>query len=268
MSEDFKVTGDLMKGKRGLVMGVANQHSIAWSISKALAGQGAELAFTYQTEALGKRVQPLAESISQGDTVIECDVTDEESIDQAFATLQAKWGKLDFIIHAIAFSDKDELKGQYLATTRDNFKTTMLVSCYSFTSVARRAADMMPDGGSLLTLTFIGSQRNMPSYNVMGVAKAGLEASVRYLAADLGPKNIRVNALSPGPMRTLAGAVINKSRQIFNGTALAAPLGRNATNQEVGSAGLYYCSDLSTGVTGTIHPIDGGFHATGLVLED
>jgi len=253
----------LMAGKRGLVMGVANDHSIAWGIATALHGQGAELAFTYQGEALGKRVRPLAESLGARN-ILPCDVEDAASLDQAFETLAKDWGKLDFVVHAIAFSDKNELKGRYSDTTRENFRRTMLISCFSFTEVARRAAPLMAAGGSLITLTFEGSQRVIPSYNVMGVAKAALETSVRYLAVDLGPHGIRVNALSAGPMRTLAGAAISDARRILNWHRDHAPLRRDLKLDEVGSAALYLLSDLSAGVTGEVLRVDCGYHAIGM----
>jgi enoyl-[acyl-carrier protein] reductase I len=249
----------LMHNKRGLIMGVANDHSIAWGIAKALAGQGATLAFTYQGEALGKRVKPLAQSV--GSTlVLPCDVEDAVSVDDVFGEIGRSWGALDFLVHAIAFSDRNELKGRYADTTRDNFVRTMVISCFSFTEVARRAAALMPAGGAMLTLTFGGSSRVMPNYNVMGVAKAGLEASVRYLAADFGPSGIRVNAISAGPIRTLAGAGIADARLMFNFQQRHAPLRRTVTIEEVGGAALYLLSDLSTGVTGDIHYVDSGYN--------
>ncbi len=249
----------LMKGKRGLIMGVANDHSIAWGIAKTLAAQGAELAFTYQGEALGKRVKPLAQSVNS-DLVLSCDVEDIASVDACFATLGEKWGSLDFVVHAIAFSDKNELKGLYADTTRENFSRTMLISCFSFTEIAKRSAALMPHGGSLITLTYGGSTRVMPNYNVMGVAKAALEASVRYLAADFGPKAIRVNAISAGPVRTLAGAGIADARLMFNYQQRHAPLRRTVSLEEVGGTALYLLSDLSTGVTGDIHFVDSGYN--------
>ena len=250
---------ELMQGKRGLVMGVANDHSIAWGIAKTLAAHGAELAFTYQGEALGKRVKPLAQSV--GSTlVLPCDVENLPSVDAVFATLGEKWGGLDFLVHAIAFSDKNELKGRFADTTRENFQRTMLISCFSFTEVAKRAAALMPGGGAMVTLTFGGSTRVMPNYNVMGVAKAALEASVRYLAADFGPAGIRVNAISAGPVRTLAGAGIADARLMFNFQQRHAPLRRTVTIDEVGGAALYLLSDLSTGVTGDIHFVDSGYN--------
>lgn len=250
---------ELMNGKRGLIMGVANDHSIAWGIAKAVAAQGADLAFTYQGEALGRRVKPLAQSIGSS-LVLPCDVEDLASVDTVFATLGREWGKLDFLLHAIAFSDKNELKGLYADTSRENFVRTMLISCFSFTEVARRAAAMMPGGGSMVTLTYGGSTRVMPNYNVMGVAKAALEASVRYLASDFGPRAIRVNAISAGPVRTLAGAGIADARLMFNFQNRHSPLRRTVTIDEIGGAGLYLFSDLSTGVTGDIHYVDSGYN--------
>jgi enoyl-[acyl-carrier protein] reductase I len=249
----------LMHNKRGLIMGVANAHSIAWGIAKTLAGQGATLAFTYQGEALGKRVKPLAQSVGSS-LVLPCDVENPASVDNVFGEIGRTWGALDFLVHAIAFSDRNELKGRYADTTRDNFVRTMVISCFSFTEVARRAAALMPAGGSMLTLTFGGSTRVMPNYNVMGVAKAGLEASVRYLAADFGPSGIRVNAISAGPIRTLAGAGIADARLMFNFQQRHAPLRRTVTIEEVGGAALYLLSDLSTGVTGDIHYVDSGYN--------
>jgi enoyl-[acyl-carrier protein] reductase I len=251
---------DLMKGKRGLIMGVANDHSIAWGIAKTLAAQGAELAFTYQGEALGKRVKPLAQSLNV-DTVLPCDVENLDSVDQVFATLRSKWGHLDFLVHAIAFSDKNELKGRYADTTRDNFSRTMLISCFSFTELAKRAADLMPEsGGAMITLSFGGSMRVMPNYNVMGVAKAALEASVRYLASDFGSRAIRVNAISAGPIRTLAGSGIGDARAMFAFQQKHSPLGRGVTLDELGGSALYLLSDLSGGVTGEIHYVDSGYN--------
>jgi len=249
----------LMEGKRGLIMGVANDHSIAWGIAKTLAGHGATLAFTYQGEALGRRVKPLAESVGAG-LVLPCDVEDTASIDEAFVTLAKEWGSLDFLVHAIAFSDKNELKGRYADTTRTNFMRTMLISCFSFTEVAKRAATLMPAGGAMLTLTYNGGQRAMPNYNVMGVAKAALEASVRYLAVDFGPSAIRVNAISAGPIRTLAGAGIAEARKMFSFQQRHSPLRRGVTLDEIGGAALYLLSDLSTGVTGDIHFVDSGYN--------
>ncbi len=249
-----------MKGKRGLIMGVANDHSIAWGIAKAAADQGAQLAFTYQGEALGKRVKPLAESIGS-DIVLPCDVEDIASVDAVFNDLEARWGSLDFVVHAVGFSDKNELKGRYIEqTTRENFSRTMVISCYSFTEVAQRAAKLMTKGGSLLTLTFGGATRVMPNYNVMGVAKAALEASVRYIASDLGPQNIRVNAISAGPIRTLAGAGIGDARAMFAFQREHAPLRRAVTIEDVGGSALYFLSDLSSGVTGEVHFVDAGYN--------
>jgi enoyl-[acyl-carrier protein] reductase I len=249
----------LMQGKRGLIMGVANDHSIAWGVAKALAAQGANLAFTYQGEALGKRVKPLARSVGSS-LVLPCDVEDIASVDAVFAEIGRTWGALDFLVHAIAFSDRNELKGRYADTTRENFVRTMVISCFSFTEVARRAAALMPAGGAMLTLTFGGSTRVLPNYNVMGVAKAALEASVRYLAADLGPAGIRVNAISAGMIRTLAGAGIGDGRLMFSFQQRHAPLRRGVTTDEVGGAALYLLSDLSTGVTGDIHYVDAGYN--------
>ena len=249
----------LMSGKRGLVMGVANDHSIAWGIAKRLADEGAELAFTYQGDAFGRRVRPLAESVGSS-LLMPCDVEDIATVDTVFAELKEKWGRLDFLVHAIAFSDKNELKGRYADTSRDNFVRTMVISCFSFTEVARRAADLMTDGGSMITLTYAGSTRVMPNYNVMGVAKAALESSVRYLAMDFGDKNIRVNSLSAGPVRTLAGAGVADARYMYNFQARNAPLMRTVTLDEIGGTALYLLSDLSTGVTGDVHFVDSGYN--------
>lgn len=249
----------LMQGKRGLIMGVANSHSIAWGIAEMLAKHGAELAFTYQGDALGKRVKPLAEGLG-AKLVIPCDVEDIASVDSLFETLKAEWGTIDFIVHAIGFSDKNELKGKYAETTRANFSRTMVISCFSFTEIAKRAAELMPMGGSMITLTYGGSVRVMPNYNVMGVAKAALEASVRYLAADFGPLGIRVNALSPGPVRTLAGAGIADARSMFSFQQKHSPLRKSVTIEEIGGSALYFLSDLSGGVTGEIHHIDAGYN--------
>ncbi|MCB1783103.1 MAG: SDR family oxidoreductase [Alphaproteobacteria bacterium] len=254
---------DLMKGKKGLIMGVANDHSIAWGMAKALHEAGAELAFTYQGDAFGKRVKPLAESLGS-DILIDCDVTSEADLDKVFATLKKKWKTLDFIVHAIAYSDKNELQGRYVDTTLDNFLKTMHISCYSFTSVMRRAKELMTDGGTAVTLSYYGAQKVMPNYNVMGVAKAALEASTRYLAADLGPEGIRVNAISAGPMRTLAGAVIGGARTTFKYNVLTAPLRKSVELEELGGTGLYLLSDLSSAVTGEIHYVDCGFNAVGM----
>ena len=263
---DTAKTG-LMQGKKGLVMGVANDRSIGWGIAAATAGQGAELAFTYQGDALKKRVNPLAESVGSN-IVLPCDVTDEGSVDLVFNTLKEKWGKLDFLVHAIAYSDKEELKGGYVETTRENFQKTMDISVYSFTALARRAAEMMPDGGSLLTMTYYGAERVMPHYNVMGVAKAALEASVRYLAVDLGGQNIRVNGLSAGPMKTLAASGIGDFRYILKWNEYNSPLKRNVTLGDIGGAGLYLLSDLSSGVSGETHHVDCGYHVVGMKAVD
>ena len=256
-----------MKGKRGLVMGVANEKSIAWGMAKALHESGAEMAFTYQGDAFGKRVKPLAESVGSN-IVLDCDVTNEDSLDEVFATLEKEWGKLDFIIHAIAFSDKNELQGRYVDTTLDNFLTSMHISCYSFTSVMRRAKDLMTDGGSAVTLSYYGADKVMPNYNVMGVAKAALEASTRYLAADLGAENIRVNAISAGPMRTLAGAVIGGARRTFKFVTQSSPLKRPVELDELGGTGLYLLSDLSSAVTGEVHYVDCGYNVMGMPAHD
>lgn len=261
------MAGGLMAGKRGLVMGVANKRSIAWGISKALAEQGAEIAFSYQGEALRRRVEPLAAEIGS-DMVVECDVTDDAAMDATFAALKEKWGKLDFLVHAIGFSNKDELEGRYVDTTAENFALTMNISVYSFTAVAKRAEALMTDGGSLLTLTYYGAEKYIPNYNVMGVAKAGLEASVRYLAADMGPNNIRVNAISAGAIKTLAASGISGFRTMLNYQEKNAPLRRNVTTDEVGQAGLYLLSDMSAGVTGEIHYVDGGFNIMGMTVLD
>lgn len=256
---DIAKPGPLMAGKRGLVMGVANDRSIAWGIARVLAGQGAKLAFTYQGDAFGRRAIPLAKST--GAEIIEpCDVTDIASVDRVFAEIERVWGGLDFVVHALAFSDRRELAGRYADTSRENFTNTMVISCFSFTEIAKRAADLMPDGGSLLTLTYGGATRWVPSYNVMGVAKAALEASVRYLAADLGPQGVRVNALSAGPMRTLAGAGVSDARSIFNYQKDNAPMRRTPTLDEVGGAGLYLLSDMSGAVTGEVHFVDCGYN--------
>ena len=257
----------LMQGKKGLIMGVANDRSIGWGIAAAAAAQGAELAFTFQGDALKKRVGPLAQSVGS-DLVLPCDVTDEASVEAVFSTLQEKWGKLDFLVHAIAYSDKEELKGGYVDTTRENFRRTMDISVYSFTAIARRAAEMMPDGGSLLTMTYYGAERVMPHYNVMGVAKAALEASVRYLAVDLGGRNIRVNGLSAGPMKTLAASGIGDFRYILKWNEYNSPLKRNVTLEDVGGAGMYLLSDLSSGVSGETHHVDCGYHIVGMKAVD
>jgi enoyl-[acyl-carrier protein] reductase I len=257
----------LMKGKKGLVMGVANDRSIAWGITKAIVAQGAEVAFTYQNEVLEKRVRPLAISLGS-DVLIECDVSDDASIEKVFATLEEKWGSLDFVIHAIAFSDKNELTGRYLDTSAQNFAQTMAISCYSFTSVCRAAQPLMNNGGSIVTLTYAGSERVVPHYNVMGVAKAALECSVRYLAVDLGKENIRVNAISAGPIKTLAASGIGDFRYILKWNELNAPLKRNVTIDDVGGAGLYLLSNLSKGVTGEVHHVDCGYNVVGMKAVD
>ena len=254
-----------MAGKKGLIMGVANERSLAWGIAKACHDHGADLAFTFQGEALEKRVRPLAKSIGCENNLVPCDVLDPKSIDATFAHLQKEWGELDFLVHAIAFSNKDELRGRYLDTTLDNFTLTMNVSCYSLTAVAQRAVPMMKKGGSLLTLTYYGAERVIPHYNVMGVAKAALEASVRYLAADLGRENIRVNAISAGPVKTLAFAGIADGRYILKWNELNSPLKRNVSTEEVGNAGLYLLSDLGTGVTGEVMHVDAGYHVVGMI---
>ena len=253
----------MMAGKRGLIMGVANERSIAWGIAQALHAAGAELAFTFQGAAFGKRVLPMVERLG-AKIVVEADVENDASLDALFARLKKDWGKIDFVVHAIAFSDKEELKGRYVDTTRGNFQRSLTISCYSFTDIARRALPLMAEGGSLITLTYEGAVRVMPSYNVMGVAKAALEASVRYLAADLGPQGVRVNAISAGPMRTLAGAVIGSARYVYRLSREASPLRRNMELTDIGGAALYYLSDLSAGVTGTVHYVDAGYHAMGM----
>ena len=257
----------LMIGKRGLIMGVANDRSIAWGISRALHKHGAELAFTYQGEALAKRVKPLAESVNSS-MVFPCDVTDDESIDQVFASIGRSWDGLDFVVHAIAYSDREELKGQFLNTSRDNFVHSLDISCYSFTAVAQRAVPMMRNGGSLLTLTYYGAERVMPHYNVMGVAKAALEASVRYLASDLGEHSVRVNALSAGPIKTLAASGIGDFRYILKWNEFNSPLRRNVSLDQVGNAALYLLSDLSAAVTGEVHHVDSGYHTVGMMAVD
>lgn len=258
---------DFLKGKRGLIMGVANDRSIAWGIAEACAQSGAELAFTYQGDALLKRVKPLAERVNAS-LLLPCDVTDEASIDEAFAAIEKQWGKIDFIVHAIAFSDKNELDGLYLNTTRGNFLKTMDISVFSFTAVAQRAAPLMTDGGSMLTLTYYGAEQVMPHYNVMGVAKAALECSVKYLAADLGKDNIRVNAISAGPIKTLAASGIGDFRFILKWNELNAPLKRNVTIQDVGRSGLFLLSDLGSGVTGETLHVDSGYHTVGMLSVD
>src|SRR5882762_7421540 len=259
---------DLMKGKRGLIMGVANDHSIAWGIAKTLAAQGAELAFTYQGEALGKRVKPLAESLGVP-VVLPCDVEDIASVDAVFEALRGTWGHLDFLVHAIGFTDKNELRGRYADTTRENFSRTMVISCFSFTELAKRAAELMPEsGGAMVTLTYGGATRVMPNYNVMGVAKAALEASVRYLAFDFGRRKIRVNSISAGPIRTLAGSGIGDARAMFAFQQKHSPLRRGVSIDEVGGAALYLLSDLSTGVTGDIHFVDAGYNIISMPRPD
>ena len=259
--------GDLLKGRRGLVMGVANDHSIAWGIARAVAAEGAELAFSYQGEAFGKRVQPLAASVGS-DLLLDVDVTDDASLDAAFATLGDRWGKLDFVIHAIAFSNRNELTGRFLNTSRANFKHSLDISCYSLIEIARRAHPLMAEGGSLITLTYGGSNRVTPFYNVMGVAKAALESSVRYLANDLGPDGIRVNAISPGPMKTLAGAAIGGARRTFRHTEMNAPLRANATLDAIGGTAVWLLSDWGACTTGEIVMVDGGYHVLGMPQSD
>lgn len=256
-----------MAGKRGLVMGVANKMSIAWGIARAAHAQGAEIAFTYQGDALKKRVEPLAQEIG-AQVVGHCDVTDPATIDACFETVSKLWGKIDFLVHAIAFSDKDQLTGRYIETTADNFSKTMLISCYSLTAIAQRAEKLMGEGGSMITLTYYGAEKWMPHYNVMGVAKAALEASVRYLAADLGPKNIRVNAISAGPIKTLAASGIGDFRYILRWNEYNAPLRRTVTTEDVGNSALYLLSDLSRGVTGEVHHVDAGYHIVGMKNPD
>lgn len=271
MTESFvpesPLKGELMKGKRGLIMGVANDRSLAWGIASVCAAQGAELAFTYQGEALQKRVMPLAESVGSK-LILPCDVTDEASMDSLFETLRKEWGQIDFVVHAIAYSDKNELDGLYLNTTRDNFLRTMDISCYSFTAIARRATPLMTKGGCMLSLTYLGAERVMPHYNVMGVAKAALEASVRYLAVDLGGKGIRVNAISAGPIKTLAASGIGDFRYILKWNEINAPMKRNVTTVEVGHSALYLLSDLGTGVTGEVLHVDAGYHTVGMIAVD
>lgn len=268
MSEtDIAIPGPIMKGKRGLVMGVANERSIAWGIARVLAGQGAELAFTYQGEAFGRRAVPLAESVGSK-IIVPCDVGDLDTVDNVFAEIEKTWGSLDFVVHALAFSDRRELQGRYAETTRENFTNTMVISCFSFTEVANRAAKLMPNGGSLLTLSYAGATRWVPSYNVMGVAKAALEASVRYLASDFGPQGIRVNAVSAGPMRTLAGAGVSDARVIFNYQRDHSPLRRTPTLDEVGGSSLYLLSDLGSGVTGEVHFVDCGYSTVAMPTLD
>lgn len=261
------LTGNIMAGKRGLIMGVANNRSIAWGIAKAVAAQGAEVALTYQGDALKKRVEPLAAELGSK-LVLPCDVTDKNSMDALFAELGRQWGKLDFLVHAIAFSDKNELDGRYVDTSEANFTQTMLISCFSFTALAQRAEKLMTDGGSMVTLTYYGAEKVMPHYNVMGVAKAALEASVRYLASDLGKTAIRVNAISAGPIKTLAASGISDFRYILRWNEYNSPLRRTVTIEDVGGAGVYLLSDLSRGVTGEIHHVDAGYHVQGMKNED
>ncbi|MCB1398833.1 MAG: SDR family oxidoreductase [Rhodobacteraceae bacterium] len=258
---------DLMKGKRGLVMGVANDRSIAWGIAAALAAEGAELAFSYQGEAFGKRVEPLAASVGSS-LLVDVDVNDDASLDAAFAKIRAEWGSMDFLVHAIAYSDKNELAGRFINTSRENFKNSLSISCFSFIDVARRASELMPEGGSLITLTYAGSNRVTPYYNVMGVAKAALESAVRYLANDLGPDGIRVNAISPGPMKTLAGAAIGGARKTFRHTEANAPLRHNATLEAIGGTAVYLCSELGACTTGEILMVDSGYHVLGMPQPD
>lgn len=257
----------LMEGKRGLVMGVANDHSIAWGIARTLAKHGAQLALTYQGDALGRRVKPLAKSVGSS-FVMPCDVDDVASVDAVFDAVRQQWGSMDFLVHAIAFSNKDELKGRYADSTRENFIRTMVISCYAFTEAAKRAAALMPNGGAMVTLTYNGGERAMPNYNVMGVAKAALEASVRYLAVDFGHQKIRINAISAGPIRTLAGAGITDARYMFAFQQKYSPLGRGVTLDELGGAGLYLLSDLSTGVTGEVHFVDSGYNVIAMPQPD
>jgi len=259
MADQVAPRGNLMQGKRGLVMGVANDHSIAWGIAQMLASHGAQLAFTYQGDALAKRVKPLAAQAGSS-FVMPCDVEDIASVDAVFDAIRQQWGAMDFLVHAVAFSDKNELKGRYADSTRDNFIRTMVISCYAFTEAAKRAAALMPNGGAMITLTYNGGLRAMPNYNVMGVAKAALEASVRYLAVDFGAQKIRVNAISAGPIRTLAGAGITDARYMFAFQQKYSPLGRGVTLEELGGAGLYLLSDLSSGVTGEVHFVDSGYN--------
>ena len=256
-----------LQGKRGLIMGVANERSIAWGIARAMHGAGAELAFTYQGDAFGKRVQPLAASVGS-DILIDVDVTNDASLDTAFTALTDRWGRLDFLVHAIAYSDKDELTGRFINTSRENFKTSLVISCYSLIDLARRARPLMTDGGTILTLTYQGSNRVTPNYNVMGVAKAALEASVKYLAMDLGPQKVRVNAISAGPIKTLAASGIGDFRYILKWNEYNSPLRRNVTIDDVGGAGLYLLSDLASGVTGGIHHVDAGYNVIGMKAED
>ena len=265
--EQEKLNNGIMNGKRGIVMGVANDRSIAWGIAEAVAKQGAEIAFTYQGDALEKRVRPLAEKVGSN-IIIPCDVSSDEAIEETFKLLKEKWDTIDFIVHAIAYSDKEELKGEYVDTTRENFYKTMDISVYSFTAIAQRAAKMMPNGGSMITLTYYGAEKVMPHYNVMGVAKAALESSVRYLAADLGSNKIRVNSLSAGPIKTLAASGIGDFRYILKWNQYNSPLRRNVTLNDVGGCGVYLLSDLSAGVTGETHHVDCGYHVVGMKAID
>ena len=265
--EQEKLNNGIMNGKRGIVMGVANDRSIAWGIAEAVAKQGAEIAFTYQGDALEKRVRPLAEKVGSN-IIIPCDVSSDEAIEETFKLLKEKWDTIDFIVHAIAYSDKEELKGEYVDTTRENFYKTMDISVYSFTAIAQRAAKMMPNGGSMITLTYYGAEKVMPHYNVMGVAKAALESSVRYLAADLGNDKIRVNSLSAGPIKTLAASGIGDFRYILKWNQYNSPLRRNVTLNDVGGCGVYLLSDLSAGVTGETHHVDCGYHVVGMKAID
>jgi enoyl-[acyl-carrier protein] reductase I len=260
---DIAKPAPLMAGKRGLIMGVANDRSIAYGIARVLAGHGAELAFTYQGDAFGRRAVPLAQGLG-GKIILPCDVIDLASVDAVFSEIGSRWGSIDFLVHALAFSDRNELKGRYADTTRENFINTMVISCFSFTEIAKRSAALMKNGGSMITLTYGGSMRVVPRYNVMGVAKAALEASVRYMAVDFGPLNIRVNGLSPGPMRTLAGAGISDARVLFNYQKMHSPLRRTPSLDEVGGAALYLLSDLSTAVTGEIHYVDSGYNVVAM----
>ena len=254
---------DLMTGKRGLIMGVANDRSIAWGIAKAMRAEGAELAFSYQGEAFGKRVEPLAASVGS-DFLVDVDVTNDESLEACFGALKARWGTMDFLVHAIAYSDKNELTGRFINTSRDNFRNSLSISCFSFIDVSRRASELMPEGGCLITLTYGGSNRVTPNYNVMGVAKAALESATRYLANDLGPQKIRVNAISPGPMKTLAGAAIGGARATFRHTEANAPLRANATLEAIGGTAVYLCSDYGACTTGEVIRVDGGYHVLGM----
>ncbi|MDB2414303.1 enoyl-ACP reductase FabI [Rickettsiales bacterium] len=266
-SSAYTQKGTFMKGKRGLIMGVANNKSLAWGITKAVADQGAELAFTYQGDALKKRVTPLAESVGSS-IILPCDVTNQASIDSTFDVIEKEWGEIDFIVHAIAYSDKTELTGRYIDTSMENFAMTMNISCYSFTAIAKRAAPLMKNGGSMITLTYAGSERVVPHYNVMGVAKAALEASVRYLAEDLGESNIRVNAISAGPVKTLAASGIGDFRYILKWNEYNSPLRRNTTIEDVGGAGVYLLSDLGSGTTGEVLHVDSGYHVVGMKAVD